>query len=293
MSAYQTQMYLYNQRQYVVLLSTAGSVATRRYSIVYAKQLRLNRGVDNVLEFAFINQDQKPVNLSGKYLYFRVINNNGTELILTKQMTPNLPVTGIYNLELSIEEVNQISPSYCYYTVEVTNTPWVNTATSGSAAITNASGIARGDLIISESIFPAVVPSLDVTIPTHPRPTQGNAMQGGNSTQPQPKLYYSSEIKNEDAQVLTIQYRIEEFCGNITIEGSNIADFSRAYNIGNTVVYGNANALPYPTGVTQTVGETITGYHPYVRLAIQNYGSGPPETNQQYLKGDVVKILAR
>ena len=89
MAAYQTQMYLYNQRQYVVLLSSAGNIATRRYSTVYAKQLMLNRGVDNVIEFAFINQDQKPINLSGKYLYFRIINNNGTELLLTKQLTPN------------------------------------------------------------------------------------------------------------------------------------------------------------------------------------------------------------
>lgn len=293
MAAYQTQMYLYNQRQYVVLLSSSIGIATRRYSTVYAKQLMLNRGVDNVLEFAFINQDQKPVNLTGKYLYFRVINNNGTELILTKELTPSLPVTGLFNLELSISEVNLISPQYCYYTIELTNTPWVNTNTSGSAVFTNATGMARGDLIVADSIFPVALPALDVTIPTHPKPTQGNAMQGGNSTQPQPKMYYSSEIKNEDNQTLTIQYRIDEFCGNITIEGSNIADFSRSYAIGNTIVYGNANALPYPTGESLTVGTTITGYHPYVRLAIQNYGSGPPETNQQYLKGDVTKILAR
>lgn len=293
MAAYQTQMYLYNQRQYVVLLSAAGNIATRRYSIVYAKDLMLNRGVDNLLEFAFINQDQKPVNLVGKYLYFRVINNNGTELILTKQLTPNLPITGIFNLEMTADEVDIIQPQYCFYSVEISDVPEVNPQTPGAAVYVNASGSARGNLIVVDSIFPRVIPALDVTIPTHPRPTQGNAMQGGNSTQPQIKTYYSSEIKNEDAQYLTIQYRIEEFCGNITIEGSNIADFTRPYNIGNVVVYGNANALPYPTGETLTVGTTITGYHPYVRLAIQNYGSGPPETNQQYLKGDVVSILAR
>jgi hypothetical protein len=51
----QTQVYLYNQRQLVVLLQTLGAGDSRRYEVVYSKNLTISRGVDNILEFAFVN----------------------------------------------------------------------------------------------------------------------------------------------------------------------------------------------------------------------------------------------
>ena len=60
--AAQTPVYFYYPRQYVVLLDLS-SPATIRYEKVYAKELIINRGVNNLLEFAFINTEQKPVNI--------------------------------------------------------------------------------------------------------------------------------------------------------------------------------------------------------------------------------------
>ena len=51
---------------------------------MYAKNLTLNKGVDNVLQFQFLNQEQKAVNLTGKEVTFRLISYNGQEVLLQK-----------------------------------------------------------------------------------------------------------------------------------------------------------------------------------------------------------------
>jgi hypothetical protein len=53
---------------------------------VYAKKLTINKGVDNVILFEFINQDQKPVNITGSNLIFRLINLQGDVQLLEKEM---------------------------------------------------------------------------------------------------------------------------------------------------------------------------------------------------------------
>ena len=83
---YSTPVYLYQQKQQVLLPATDGSYFQRRWQPVYAKKLKVNRGVDNVILFEFINQDQKPVNIIRQYYYLpydeyrrrRVTNSKGS-----------------------------------------------------------------------------------------------------------------------------------------------------------------------------------------------------------------------
>jgi hypothetical protein len=63
---YSTQVYLYQQLTRVLLMDTGGGETfIYRYDPVYAKRLTINKGVDNVLLFEFVNQEQKPVNITG------------------------------------------------------------------------------------------------------------------------------------------------------------------------------------------------------------------------------------
>ena len=71
-----------------------GETFTYRYDPVYAKQLTINKGVDNVLLFEFINQEEKPVNITGSTFVFRVINTESNELLLQKPMTILNAATG-------------------------------------------------------------------------------------------------------------------------------------------------------------------------------------------------------
>ena len=81
---YSTTAYLYQQIIRVLLIDTSGGYFTARYDPVYAKTLTVNKGVDNVLLFEFINQDQKPVNITGSTFRFRLLNQTGDELLLEK-----------------------------------------------------------------------------------------------------------------------------------------------------------------------------------------------------------------
>ena len=82
---YSTTAYLYQQIIRVLLIDTSGGYFTARYDPVYAKTLTVNKGVDNVLLFEFINQDQKPVNITGSTFRFRLMNQAGNELLLERK----------------------------------------------------------------------------------------------------------------------------------------------------------------------------------------------------------------
>ena len=82
---YSTTIYLVQQIIRVLLIDTSGGYFTARYDPVYAKQLTVNKGVDNVLLFEFINQDEKPVNITGSTFRFRMLNQTGDELLLEKE----------------------------------------------------------------------------------------------------------------------------------------------------------------------------------------------------------------
>ena len=268
--AAQTPVYIYNQRQQVVLLQ-AGANATRRYEKVYSKELVVSKGVDNLLEFAFVNQDQKPVNITlppGKDITCRIISYDGKKTLIQKSLTPLLPVTGISTLRLSADDIENINTQYCYYSLEIP------VGVFNYPVFVDSQGGARGTIRIVNSVLPRFVPADEVTIPSHPFPTLN-----------QPKSYASSEIFTEESPVLTVQTYYEKFTGNVQFQGSTLQDFSILYNIGNIENYNDY------TGV---VGTTINGYHPFVRLYIENAGTPPADpNNQNILQGDVVKMLSR
>jgi hypothetical protein len=89
---YSTAVFYYVQRNIVVLLS---GNSPRRYMPVYAKPLTLHKGVDNQIQFQFLNQEQKPIDITGKEITCRILNNEGNEVLLQKALTLQLPVTGI------------------------------------------------------------------------------------------------------------------------------------------------------------------------------------------------------
>ena len=73
---YSTSVFYYVQRNIVVLLS---GYSPRRYMPVYAKPLTLHKGVDNQIQFQFLNQEQKPVDITGKSITCRILNYTGND----------------------------------------------------------------------------------------------------------------------------------------------------------------------------------------------------------------------
>ena len=255
MSMYSTQVFVYTQRQIVILLS---GNSPRSYMPQYAKPLTLHKGVDNQIQFQFLNQEQKPVDITGKEISCRILNATGTTVLIRKALTIQLGATGIAALYLDPGELEEIDAQKCYYTLEIP----VGTFDYPVFVDQNAGG--RGDMNIVNSILPSFVPSTELTIPTG----QGFAntawlANGTYSADPNSTVYYTSVYTSSDNPTLTIQTQYTEFYGDVLIEGSTI---------GNTDWYAISNVFSY-ANTTETLHYNITGFHPFIRMAfVSNAG---------------------
>jgi len=254
--SYATQVFIYTQSQFVIINT---SVSGRIYMPQYSKPLTIHKGVDNQLRFQFLNSEQKPVNITGKTITCRVLNYNGTEVLIRKALTLQLPVTGIAVLQLNAAEIEDIPAQKAFYSLEIPvgefDFPVFVDQNSG----------ARGDMNIVNSILPSFVPSEVVTIPTgQDFPNLHPNSSGSNFT------YYSSVINTQDNPILTIQAQYNEYEGNIVIQGSTIVD-NDWYDI---------TAAEY-SNISETKGYTINGFHPFIRLQFNSE------------QGEVANILAR
>lgn len=253
--SYATQVFLYTQSQHVVVDT---GFTSRIYMPQYSKPLTLHKGVDNQLRFQFLNSQQKPVDITGKSIVCRIINYDGTQVLLRKALTLHLPVTGIALLELNAAETEDFPAQKAYYSLEFPQ------GSLDLPVFIDQNARARGDLNIVNSILPSFVPSEIVTIPTGQDFPNLHPSTSSNYT------YYSSVINTQDNPILTIQAQYNEYEGNVVIQGSTLVD-SDWYTIVSEE-YSN---------VSDTKGYTITGFHPFVRMQFNS------------TQGEVDNILAR
>jgi hypothetical protein len=245
---YITTAYLYQQIQPVILVDITGAYFDRRWEPVYAKQLTLNLGVDNVFLFQFLNQDQKPVNITGSTFTFRIISENGENLLLAKQLVTLSAAAGRSKVTITAAETLNLQAQPASYSIEVAS------GVLEQAVYVDANAGARGSIEIVESVFPGFVPSAVLTIP---------------SQAPSNSTYYTSTLTTSGRSLTTMQLDFENFTGNVSVQGATVsADTPQEwYDIsfqdlasGNTVAelqFNNANSR---TGIN------VQGFHPYVRL---------------------------
>ena len=265
--SYTTSVYTYTVRQVVVVLS---GTSPRKYMPVYAKPLTLNKGVDNQLQFQFLNQEQKPVDLSALsaanlQISFRALNSDGTSVLFRKALEPVYDVTGIFVLNTNAALIEDIVAQKGSYSLE-----WP----SGNLKLpvfTDSKAGARGDLNIVDSVLPSFVPSQLVTIPSSQTLPAANANANTVAV-----TFFSSTIDTQSNPILSTSLDYANFVGNLTIQGSTESD-ADYYDI-SSHQYGNAE-----TGVSEsgTIGYTINGFHPFIKLKFTAN------------VGNIVTILAR
>jgi len=247
---YSTSVYYYIPRQIVVLY--VGN-SPRRYQTVYAKNLTLHRGVDNKIQFQFINQEEKAVDVTSKEITFRLISYDGKTVLLKKALTALLPLTGIVQLELMVSDLIDINPQNGFYSLEIPvgdfDLPVFVDSNSG----------ARGKISIVDSVLPGYVPSVEVTVPSHSLPNPLN-----------PVTFYSSQISTGENPVITIQTEYANYSGSMEVLGSTTG--SDWYTIVDPLLFDEATENDYVN---------LDGFHPYIKMKFISTG------------GTVDKILAR
>lgn len=251
------------------MIDTSGAYFTMRYDPVYAKRLTINLGVDNVILFEFVNQDQKPVNITGSELTFRLISQDGAELINATEMVILNASTGRAKVTLTADALNYIQAQPANYSISR------RSGNLTEAVFTDAQAGASAPVDIVNSVYPEFVPSAELTIPTTALTSQDSyggasssnypdyALQAGtpmNNYSPyQPTEFYSSYIEPNSA-VTTIQFDLIGYTGTIKAQAAENYQ-SRFYNITESTQYLNR---------TGTVSMTIVGWHPLIRLCFNN-----------------------
>lgn len=233
---YSSSVYSYIPRQTVVMMS---GTSVRRYQTVFAKNLKLHKGVDNKIQFQLINQDQKPINVTGKQISFRLISDDGSSILLSKMLTPMLELTGIMELQLNESDLIDVGPQLCGYSLEITD------GQTSLPIFVNSDSGARGTVQVLNSILPNFIPSLAVSVPNHQLPV-GNV----------PVTYYSSVFSSQSNGRLTAQVQYINYTGTVQIQGSTLPD-SEWYAINDPYTY---------TSSSDAAGYNIDGYHPYLRI---------------------------
>jgi hypothetical protein len=270
---YSTQAYIYQQITRVLLMDTGvGETFIYRYDPVYAKQLTINKGVDNVLLFEFINQQEKPVNITGSTFLFRAINTAGDQILVEKELVILNAPTGRAKVTLTSSELLEVLAQPANYSIQRTQPGGLT-----EAVFTNAQAGARAPVNIVDSILPQYVPSAPLTIPTLKLSAQASVdgtawsqypsnpywagnPNGGNywSSFTNPE-YFSSFIEPVNA-VTTVQMTLDGYTGTIKAQAAENYE-SIWYNVTESTTYYNK---------TGTIYMNIVGWHPLLRVCFNN-----------------------
>lgn len=240
---YSTSVNYYIPRQTVVLYS--GS-SPRRYQTVYAKNLKIHKGIDNQLQFQFLNQDQKPVDITGKTINCRLMSYDGSEVILQKALTLLYPLTGIATLQVLSSETLEMDATLCYYSLTIPE------STFEYPVFVDDSAGGRGVIDIVNSVLPKYLPSEQLDIPVHTTPTEQA-----------PVTFYSSPYTPNDVSFFTFQTQLTDYMGTLRIQGSVSGNDTEWFYISDEVSY---------SGYTSTDYINVEGYFP--RLRVEFYSSG-------------------
>jgi hypothetical protein len=246
---YTTTAYLYQQIHTVLLVDISGAYFDRRWDPVYAKNLTLNLGVDNVLLFQFLNQDQKPVNITGATFTFRIISQNGENLLFAKELVSLSNTLGRAKVTITAAETLAFQAQPAGYSIEISS------GVLDQAVFTDDQAGARGVIDIVDSVFPAFVASRVLTVPDQA---------------PVGNVYYSSTLTTNGDRLTTFQIDTGDYIGNLSVEGATASadtdpewydiDFQDLAT-GNTVGSISIDSA-------RRIGVNVLGYHPYIRLEL-------------------------
>ena len=252
---YSTTVYLYQQKQQVLIPDTSGAYFQRRWQPVYAKKLKVNRGVDNVILFEFINQDQKPVNISGSTITFRMMSTNGDELLIAEDLVHLSSTYGRAKVTLTSEKLDLINEQTATWSLE---------RASGNlyeAVFTDAYSAGRGQVDIVDSVYPDFVESKIMMLPA---PIDQPAQSNGNRV-------HTSAIYTADNTLTTLQLDFDNFSGNVKVQASENQIGPDWYDVGSQIQYTNQNARTYIN---------VDGRHNWLRLELNQYGISGNATAQ-------------
>ena len=222
---------------------------------MYAKNLKIHKGVMNKLQFQFLNQEQKNTNFSvytNPRVIFRLINSVGNVELFKKQANMVYSLTGLVEVVLENTDVQDLPAEKLFYTLELV------TDAGNSPIFLDNNAEVRGTITVEDSVLPNRVPSTVITIPSHPILNPLN-----------PVPYYSNTFQTDNKPYTWVQVKYADFIGDVQVQGSTSQSDTAWYDIDTPRSFIDATS--------ETEGFRVDGYHPFLRFKIT---SGAGELNK-------------
>lgn len=151
--------YLLSNHTVVVSDDTANLT---EFNKVYQRNIKITKGIDNVITFEIKNHDQKPVSILNKFTpYVEVFTEDNILLkryIGTIKETTTPSFKGQFTVNITDSDTLNIDAQYLSYTVYLTNTNNANTLTYADSQY----GV-KGTIELSNDAFPGAIPSKEIT----------------------------------------------------------------------------------------------------------------------------------
>ena len=202
MSTY--DLYIYDQTLTLTLNSGVNSNMP-----MYDKNIILYNGVDNKLKFVFRDNDRAIFDITNQNVYFNMIGTNNNETVINKLMTVTNALKGEAELEVTAQDVYNISEGFYNYSVYIEST----STKEQKIAFTDRAG----DFIGTAEVRSGGLPS------ARPTQTVDSFTQAGS-------YYYSQAMKGSSER-------------NLTARNHTIAVYTTGYT-GDFEVQGNLDVTP-------------------------------------------------
>lgn len=193
-----TTTYLVEQNHSVVY-TTIGSTPNRNMTM-YARNLKVYKGVNNPLVIEMKNNDQKPVDITGKTFVFNILDQENRKTLISRTGTITNASKGKVKFDISESDLLKVDGQFLNYSI------LDNTSGDRGVIFVDDQYGAMGNIEVIDGPYTEFRTSQEITLPDN------NAV----SVEASPSL-------NQNSALHTAQVYFTNFTGSLKIEGSMAA----------------------------------------------------------------------
>jgi len=220
-----------------IIANEAGFIV--EYKPVYTRQLKVYKGIDNVLEFRVLNADQKPVDVSAYTPKFQafdenknlVIEHNGSLVTLDDSSASR----GLFTVTVTENDLLNIKQQYLSYNIHlVDNTTLASSLTYSTAYFENS-----GTIYVSAEAFPG--PRATYSVSTFTEVTEDTSYWTSETLDAEPGI-------NGNEALHTAVFYTDSYSGDVVVQATldNTVTESSAWADITTVNFKGTETEPTP-----------------------------------------------
>lgn len=152
-----TNAYFYPNK--VTVLVDIDPTITTRNRIVYARTIKVNRGINNTIVFYLKNSDQKPVDITDYTMFLSVIDDDDNSIFLEVEGAIVNAIKGIFTVTIDSNDLDLFEKEFYNYAVKL-----VDESNNEYPVYTDDFFTVRGQLQVLDGYLPTFKPSRQLSL---------------------------------------------------------------------------------------------------------------------------------